>query len=146
MSIILAFYDNFDIFSFFFHFFLFLTKKLKTSKLLKFVQMQYLPCHDWFLHMEKNPSDFEEFWGFKCVPTTNSCFLTDNEITRDFNNILVKMTKTHYILMFLKNLHFYAEPFIDRQPAVHTCAKTLNQTVPTSLSYFTILIQQFSVL
>ena len=36
------------------------------------------------------------------------------------------------MLMFLKNLRFYAEPFIHRQPAFRTCAKTINQTVPTT--------------
>ena len=40
------------------------------------------------------------------------------------------------MLMFLKNLRFYAEPFIHCQPAFRTCAKTLNQTVPTSFSVF----------
>ena len=37
------------------------------------------------------------------------------------------------MLMFLKNQRFCAELFIHRQSAFRTCAKTLYQTVPTSL-------------
>ena len=88
----------------FFVFFVFSTQNLMSSKFFDFAHVQYQPCHEWFLHIRKNSSDFEQFWGFKCIWATNTRFFTHNKVTQDFNDFLVKIIKTYYILIFLKIL------------------------------------------
>ena len=91
-----SFESTFSFLRQFWCFLLFKSQTLMTSLFLDFYHMQYQLCHEWVLHNEKHLSYFEQFSGFKCIPTTNSCFFTHKEITQDFenfNNPLIKHIK-----------------------------------------------------
>ena len=53
------------------------------------------------IHLKKI-SDFEQFSGFKCVPTTNYCFFMHNKITQDFAKFETFRKITYELITFLK--------------------------------------------
>ena len=93
LSLISAFYESFDFFLLF-HVIPIFYPKFEHHKFLGICSnaMPAVPLvistHEW-----KNSSDFNWFWGFRCISTTKSRFFTHNEIAQDFTNILEKNSK-----------------------------------------------------
>ena len=137
LSLIFAFYDNLVVF----FFASILTQNFIWSYFLDFALMQHQLCHEWFLHIRKKMSEFEQFWVFKCIPATKSRFLTHNEITQDYARFQWLISNTDVPENF-KSLGWIVQPLGQFQ-FDNVLAHTLNtQHQPHSTSLYTLRLDR----